>query len=68
MSSILRNSLAKFLEPSDENLTLSFCLDHAMNEAVQDCHCHPGVKGITDAKIEQMVYGPGYTEWKEDEV
>lgn len=39
-----------------------------MKEAMQDCHCHPGVKGIADAEIEQIVHGPGHGKRKEDKV
>ena len=68
MSSILRNSLAKFPEPNDENSTLSFCLNYAMEEAVQDCHCHPGVECIGNGQIEQLIQTPGHTQGEKDEV
>jgi hypothetical protein len=55
MSSILHNFLARFLQSTDENLTLSFCLDYAVEETIDDGHCHPGVECIADAEIEQMV-------------
>jgi hypothetical protein len=39
-----------------------------VKETMQDSYSHPGVEGIADAEIEQIIHGPGYREWKEDEV